>query len=154
MNNLLNSLLHKINLIGTTATEQQALNILVLIKNEFKNNKYQFNGSDLTSLQLGAIFNNQSWKQKTIVDFYGKEFHSIWQVINYLCDKGYVSKELNTSYYITTNGKIKVNELESINFATSKIINFIGILGGLIYFINQLMTLYSSYAGSLIQGTK
>jgi len=91
-----------LNLLGTTTTEKQALEFLIVVTHEFQKNQYRFTGNDLTTLQLRSIFNHELSTKKTVVDFYGKKFTSFWQIINYLCEKGYLNKELNSTYYVTT----------------------------------------------------
>lgn len=130
------------NLLGLTRTERHALKILILLRYEFKNS---FSDKDLTNLQLSStLFKDLSWKKKVIVDFYEKEFTSVWQVISYLTEKGYLKKDLNTTFFVTTAGKIKVNELESIFFTLSKLISIIGVIGGILYFISQCIELFTS----------
>lgn len=138
--NKIKFIIASVNLLGLTPTEKQALKILILLRYEFKNS---FDDKDLTNLQLSStLFKDLSWKKKVIVDFYGKEFTSIWQVINYLCEKGYLSKDINTTFFVSTMGKIKVNELESFKFTLSKIINLVGIIGGILYFFSQCIELF------------
>ena len=124
-----------------TAVEKQALEILVIFRREFKNKGY-FTDNDILELQLGTFFNNtRSWKDKALDKIYHGEFNSVWQVISFLNERGYIKREAVGGYQITNSGKVKIGELESLNYSFSKIIKTIGTIGGIIYVINELITL-------------
>lgn len=132
MNNLLKKLTLRLNLLFLTPIEIQALEILVVLKNTFESTDYRFSQDELSSKQLKGIFYDDKDLKKLLFND-KNELKSLWDIIGFLRERGFIESSAISGYQITFNGIVKVNELESYIFSSKRFISLIGIFGGFIY---------------------
>jgi hypothetical protein len=129
-----------INLLFLVEIEAQAFEVLVILKNAFEPNEYRFDQEELSRKQLDGLFSGDKNLKKLLANDQN-ELKSIWDIIGFLREKDYIEHSSISGNKITSNGLIKVNELESIVFSSKRILSFVGLLGGIAYSVKLLLDL-------------